>query len=100
MDEEVKLSEKENYVYNEKFCKQWFNNLDKKDNLPKKQLFGTFFKFNSNEFLLHIEVATNNLHIRITSYNVCYTKLLRRNVFIGVKAFNEASESLIFICNV
>jgi len=70
VDEEVKLSEKENYVYNEKFCKQWFNNLDKKDNLPKKQLFGTFFKFNSNEFLLHIEVATNNLHIGFVKYKL------------------------------
>lgn len=44
-------------------CVQWFNNLDKNQNLPAKQCFGSFFDFGDPQYLLHIEVATFALHV-------------------------------------
>jgi UDP-N-acetylmuramoyl-tripeptide--D-alanyl-D-alanine ligase len=57
------------YVYNHDFCQQWFNNVDKKENLPRKQLFGSFYFFGDKNYLLHIEVATMNLHIGFVKYH-------------------------------
>ncbi|MFA9373966.1 MAG: hypothetical protein ACERKK_07390, partial [Poseidonibacter sp.] len=56
------------YVYNEEYCEMWFNNYDKKTNLPRKQLFGSFYDFGHAKYLLHIEVATFNLHIGFIEY--------------------------------
>jgi hypothetical protein len=51
------------YVLTKQFCRSWFNNFDKNVNLPAKQLFGSFFDFGDPELLLHVQVATYNLHI-------------------------------------
>jgi UDP-N-acetylmuramyl pentapeptide synthase len=56
------------FIYNKEFCIKWFNNLDKKADLPKKQLFGSFYDFGHKKYLLHIEVATMNLHIGFVQY--------------------------------
>ena len=60
----------ETFVYNKKYCKSWFNNLDKIEALPKKQLFGSFYFFGDMNYLLHIEVATMNLHIGFVKYHM------------------------------
>lgn len=51
------------YVVSQQFCRRWFNNFDKNSNLPTKQLFGSFYDFGDPELLLHVQVATVNLHI-------------------------------------
>jgi UDP-N-acetylmuramoyl-tripeptide--D-alanyl-D-alanine ligase len=51
------------YVHTLAFRRRWFNNFDKRSDLPKKQLFGSFYDFGDPEYLLHIEVATTNLHV-------------------------------------
>lgn len=51
------------YVVTPDFCKRWFNNLDKKPDIRPKQVFGSFFDFGDPCHLLHINAATNNLHI-------------------------------------
>lgn len=68
VNEDIKSTGMKSYVYNEKYCEMWFNNLDKKVELPKKQLFGSFYYFGNKEYLLHIEVATLNLHIGFVKY--------------------------------
>ena len=70
VNEDIKLTGNKTYVYNKDYCKQWFNNLDKNPELPKKQLFGSFYNFGDSEFLLHIEVATMNLHIGFVKYHL------------------------------
>lgn len=70
VNEDIKKTGNETYVYNEKYCKRWFNNLDQKADLPKKQLFGSFYFFGDMEYLLHIEVATMNLHIGFVKYHM------------------------------
>lgn len=57
-------------VYNEEYCSNWFNNFDKVDNKPKKQLFGSFFFFGDESHLLFVIVGTVNLHIGIAKYRV------------------------------
>lgn len=51
------------YVVTTDFCKRWFNNLDKKPGIRSKQVFGSFFDFGDPQHLLHVNAATNNLHI-------------------------------------
>lgn len=68
VNEDIKSTGMKSYVYNEEYCEMWFNNLDKKVELPKKQLFGSFYYFGNKEYLLHIEVATLNLHIGFVKY--------------------------------
>ena len=55
------------YVVTPAFCKSWFNNLDKKPDIRSKQIFGSFFDFGDNQFLLHINAATSNLHIGLVN---------------------------------
>ena len=55
------------YVVTPAFCKRWFNNLDKKPDIRSKQIFGSFFDFGDNQFLLHINAATSNLHIGLVN---------------------------------
>lgn len=45
------------------FCARWYNNLDKKPDVTAKQVFGSFFDFGDADYLLHVDVATTNLHI-------------------------------------
>jgi len=59
-----------NFVLNSEFCAQWFNNLDKNPSLPRKQLFGYFYAFDNTDYLLHIELATMNLHIGLVKYTL------------------------------
>lgn len=68
VNEDIKSTGSSSFVYNEEFCKKWFNNLDKKPDLPKKQLFGSFYYFGDEKYLLHVEVATMNLHIGFVKY--------------------------------
>lgn len=76
VNESIKNSNYSRYIYDIESCTHWFNNIDNIENLPKKQLFGTFYDFGNKKFLLHIEVATTNLHIGFVSYtkkNKTYT---------------------------
>ena len=68
VNEDIKATGNSSYVYNETYCKEWFNNLDKKSDLPKKQLFGSFYDFGDADYLLHVEVATMNLHVGFVKY--------------------------------
>lgn len=70
VNEDIKITGKESYVYNETYCKEWFNNYDKIESLPRKQLFGSFYFFGDMTYLLHIEVATMNLHIGFVKYTM------------------------------
>ena len=81
-----------NYTYNKEFCLQWFNNLDKKPNLPKRQLFGTFYDFKDKNYLLHIEVATMNLHIGFVKYEKKNGKYLLKKL-----SLDEQREELDFV---
>jgi len=63
VDEALRNTDWARYVETPAFCKRWFNNLDKKPDVSAKQLFGIFFDFGDKEHLLHIEAATQNLHI-------------------------------------
>ncbi|MDF1875015.1 Fic family protein [Sulfurimonas sp. SAG-AH-194-I05] len=59
----------ESFLFNEVFCKQWFNNFDKIKNKPKKQLFGVFYKVDGYEdYFLFLLVGTVNIHIGIGKY--------------------------------
>lgn len=60
---EMSATDFKTYVVTQQFCKNWFNNLDKNNNLPSKQVFGSFYDFGDPEFLLHAQVATLNFHI-------------------------------------
>jgi len=68
VNEDIKATGNSSYVHNDRFCKEWFNNLDNNPNLPKKQLFGSFYDFGDKSYLLHVEVATMNLHIGFVKY--------------------------------
>lgn len=70
VNEDIKTAGKESYVYHETYCKEWFNNYDKIESLPKKQLFGSFYFFGDMNYLFHIEVATMNLHIGFVKYTM------------------------------
>ena len=56
------------YVQSQDYCHRWFNNHDQIKNEPVKQLFGNFYDFGHARYLLHIEVATKNLHIGLVEY--------------------------------
>ena len=47
--------------------------------LPKEEqdLFNDGYKFNGNEWIKTVDASKMSKEDRITSYNVCYTKLLR-----------------------
>ncbi len=60
----------ETFVYNKQYCSRWFNNIDKKDKIKSKQLFGSFYYFGDDEYLLHIEVATMHFHIGFVKYEM------------------------------
>ncbi|MGZ8182001.1 MAG: Mur ligase family protein [Methylobacter sp.] len=60
---EMAVTDFNRYVVTQQFCRRWFNNFDKNNNLPTKQLFGSFYDFGDPELLLHVQVATVNLHI-------------------------------------
>ena len=68
VNRDIESTGNSSYVYNEEFCKKWFNNLDKNPDLPKKQLFGSFYYFGDDKYLLHVEVATMNMHIGFVKY--------------------------------
>ena len=70
VNEDIKKSGNETYIYNFEYCKKWFNNIDKIKSIHSKQLFGSFYFFGDMEFLLHIEVATKNLHIGFVKYEM------------------------------
>jgi len=70
VNEDIKKMGNDSFVYNAEYCKRWFNNLDRKESLPKKQLFGSFYFFGDKKYLLHIEVATMNLHIGFVKYDM------------------------------
>ena len=55
-------------IYNKEFCHAWFNNFDNNASLPKKTVFGSFYDFGNDDYLLHIEVSTMNLHIGFVKY--------------------------------
>ena len=69
VNEDIKLTGNATYIHNKNYCEQWFNNFDKNPKLPKKQLFGSFYNFGDSDFLLHVEVATMNLHIGFVKYH-------------------------------
>ncbi len=58
----------EQYIYNKDFCTKWFNNFDKNPDLPKKEIFGSFYDFGDSDYLLHINLASMNLHIGFVKY--------------------------------
>ncbi len=60
---EISVTDWKNYVVTPAFCQRWFNNLDKKNNVNNKQIFGSFFDFGDPDYLLHLDAATANLHI-------------------------------------
>lgn len=68
VNKDIKKTGSSSFVYCEEFSQKWFNNLDKKPDLPKKQLFGSFYYFGDEKYLLHVEVATMNLHIGFVKY--------------------------------
>lgn len=68
VNEDIKKSGNESFVCNEDYTLKWFNNVYKESNLPKKQLFGSFYYFGDKDYLLHIEVATMNVHIGFVKY--------------------------------
>lgn len=55
-------------VHNEEFCNNWFNNLDKIADQPKKMLFGSFFDFGDKKYLFNVLAGSTNLHIGILRY--------------------------------
>ncbi len=69
VNKEIVATGNKSYVYNQEFCQKWFNNLDKKESLSRKQLFGSFYFFGDENFLLHVEVATMNLHIGFVKFH-------------------------------
>jgi UDP-N-acetylmuramyl pentapeptide synthase len=68
VNDDIKSTGNQSYVFSEEYCKPWFNNLDQNSNLTKKQLFGNFYDFGSKEYLWHVEVATKNLHVGFVKY--------------------------------
>lgn len=68
VNEDIIETGNKSFVYNREFCQKWFNNLDKKSGQPKKQLFGSFYYYGNEHYLLHIEVGTMNLHIGFVKY--------------------------------
>ena len=56
-------------AYTQEFCKAWFYN-DTKDKKEKgKSVFGSYYYFNSPEYLFHIDFATHNIHIGLVKYS-------------------------------
>ncbi|WP_455757817.1 alpha/beta hydrolase family protein [Sulfurimonas sp.] len=51
-------------IYSLDLCKQWFEN-----NPKKLQMFGTYLYFGDENYLLHFEVGTKNLHIGFVKYS-------------------------------
>ena len=63
VDEDIRATDWATYVITSAFCRRWFNNLDKKPDVSSKQVFGRFFDFGDAQYLLHVNAATQNLHI-------------------------------------
>ena len=70
VNKDVRKTGNEANVYNEEFCSRWFNNLDKKQGIQKKEFFGSFYFFGDERYLLHIEVATLYLHVGFVKYQI------------------------------
>ncbi|EIC23438.1 Mur ligase family protein [Thiorhodovibrio frisius] len=68
VNEAMKTGGFESYVYSKDYCSRWFANFTKQSNLKKKQLFGSFYDYGNEAYLLHIEVATTNLHLGFVSW--------------------------------
>lgn len=68
INEEVVRSGFKVLVHNDDFCQQWFNNLDKLPDLPRKMLFGSFFDFGDPKYVFEVMVGTTNLHVGIVKY--------------------------------
>lgn len=70
VNKDIKKTGNEANIYNEEFCSRWFNNLDKKAGIQKKEFFGSFYFFGDKKYLLHIEVATLYLHTGFVKYQM------------------------------
>lgn len=70
VNKDIRKTGNEANVYNEEFCSRWFNNLDKKPGIQKKEFFGSFYFFKDKKYLLHIEAATLYLHIGFVKYTM------------------------------
>ena len=96
------IQEYSSYIVNYEYCTNWFNNLDQKQTLPKKQLFGNFYDFGDSEYLLHIEVATKNLHVGFIKYTKENEKLtplkMEKKDYINAKNMyqNKFTTQLLF----
>lgn len=67
MNEKLRATGAEKFLYNEHVCQEWFLNLKKKKGERKVQMFGTFLDFGNPEYLLHIAVGTAHLHAGLAS---------------------------------
>ena len=101
MNSDIQKTGNKSYVECEEYCNNWFNNFDKNSNLPKKQLFGNFYDFGDEEYLLHVEVATMNLHIGFVKYEkrdgIVKALKMNKNDFSAIsKKFHDKFENHLF----
>lgn len=68
VNEEMAGSDFASALVSERFCQRWFNNLDKVPGVASKQLFGQFYDIGDPHCLLHVQVATENLHLGLVGY--------------------------------
>ena len=54
--------------YNQEFCRRWFYNETKNFSKKGKTVFGSYIDYGDNNYLLHIDFATHNMHIGFVRY--------------------------------
>ena len=64
----IEKGKSKGYLLTNDFCRRWLNNFDKYTSIESKQLIGEFYYIGSEKFLLHIELATFNIHVGLVEY--------------------------------
>ena len=61
--------------FNKDFTDAWFYNYTNEKSTKGKSVFGSYFYFNSPEYLLHVDCATHNIHIGLIKYELIDNKI-------------------------
>jgi len=63
VDEQIAQTSYRERVVTDDFCRRWFNNLDKRKDIESKSVFGSFFDYGSQDWLLYLAVASSHAHL-------------------------------------
>jgi len=63
VDDQMQQTDYRERVVTDDFCRRWFNNQDKHHDVESKSVFGSFFDYGSQNWLLYLAVASSHAHV-------------------------------------